>query len=277
MTNLTITPDLFLSSYRILFWIILGALGALFLQRLFSNQMLRKLKLKASLVKAYWRFVIIFVLFATLLYLGVFLFSSEKYLSICLAFVGQVLALIFAIFVGWYAFIQVTEGRIEKSGEQAHVYFKEGSYKRARELYEKIFLIAPKNFSNLTELQELNLITGNNSGFVDKEKKLEEAAIEDDEFLVIFYLQIMNLLLKQDLGNAESKIDECLAFSTQNPRALSQLAWSFTELKTSEAYKKLKGDPKKIADNFINYLSNTLNEEQRKKFEEGDYRGENWK
>ncbi len=212
----------------------------------------------------------IFCLLVFVAYVLTFYYVPGQYLDSAVNTVGQIATLTFAIFVGWVAFIQVAEFRLEKQKTSAHDYFSEGSHKRARELYESVYYADPKDFINLAELMELYVITQNDR-FEKHVDALEDCTLEEDEILIVYYLKIARHLLKSDIGSARGQLKECLDFIKSNRRSLSQFGWSFEELKGSEQYLQLGGDSKKILDNLIAHLSRSMSPEDMLKFEGGNF------
>ena len=225
---------------------------------------------KASLIKRYWTFTIPFFVLASILYVLVFRFSPELKLQINIEILGQMLTLIFAIFIGYFAFLQVVESRFEKLKEQGYRSLKQKSYRRAREYYEQAHLINPKDFSVLSDLTELYLIIQDNVGFQNKIRLLERTVIETREKIVLFYLRTTRFLLLQDLGNAKSELNELLKFLKESPEFLTHFSWNFDDIRACPSYKNLKGDPKLILDNLIAYLQKQLQDAQKRAFENGD-------
>lgn len=247
------------------------ALGYL-IRALLSKDFVQNVLARAALIKTYWKFVLPYSLVVGIAYVVTILYTPDAYTDLAINVLGQVSALIFAIFVGWYAFLQVMESKIEKLGEKAHDHFQEGSYRRARELYEQVYVAHPKNFTNLAELLELYLIIEDEGDFDAKFPYLKEAAMEDDEILVTHYLRVAQALLKQDLGTGKKEIGEAIEFVATHPRALPMFTWQFKELRESDIYERLEGEPKVTLDNFLSYLNRGLEEKQKTRFEGGDYK-----
>lgn len=251
----------------IFFGVAIGLLSTQFL----SKGIAKKISSRVRLVKTYWRFLIPFLLLVFISYIGVFKFLPREFWEFGLDMIGQISALIFAVFVGWYAFIQVIEGRVEKWKQQAHQYFIEGSYTRARDLYEKSFAIDPDDFTNTAELMELYIVTDNERDFDTNLPALFSSAVEDDEKVVLHYLKITKHLLREDLGAARANIADCVKFVQENPGYHQKFTWGFDDLQKSGRYKSLEGDAKNMLDNTCDYVKKNMSDEVRTRFESGNY------
>ena len=226
---------------------------------------------KAPLIKKYWIFVIPFILLSSILYVLVFYFSTTNNLNNNLTVLNQAITLIFAIFVGYFAFQQVVENRFDKLKEQGHLYFKQQSYLRAIEYYEEAYLINSRDFSLLAELLELYLSIQNFNKFNEKIHFLEKLRIEDYEWSTLYYLKIAQCILKKDFGSAEKTLKEYLKKSKKDPLILMHFNWDFSDIRKCEPCKLLKGELKTIFDNLIVYLNKGFDDVKRLKFENGDY------
>src|SRR5688572_12672922 len=72
---------------------------------------------KASLIKKYWYFVVPFSILVVGAYCLAFIFVPENRLGDILELINNLSTLIFGIFVGYFAFLQVIEGRVDKLKE----------------------------------------------------------------------------------------------------------------------------------------------------------------
>jgi len=224
---------------------------------------------KASLIKKYWLFVIPFAIFSIIAYFFTLKYSNQMYIQTNLTILGQALTLIFAIFVGYFAFLQVVENRFEKLREKGYLYFKRPAYIRAIQLYEEAHSISPKNVSVLSNLIELYLITQSQDKLEKKLKLLGEIVIEDAEKLNFYYLKTARFLFKEELRIAKTELAVLIDFAKRTP--LSYVPWQFDDLQKTEIYKHLTGDAKKILVNLISYISKKLTLEQKNAFEDGNY------
>ena len=229
---------------------------------------------RTTLIKKYWKFVISFSVIAVMSGSIIYLYTEN--ITNNLMLLVQALTLIFAIFVGYFAFQQVSEARLDKLIEQGLENFQEGHYLRAIHSYEEAFRISPKNFSVLSNLQECYLLNKDDKSFNEKDKILEEILIEDGEKIIYYYLRSAKYILREDLGNAKKRIKECVNF-INNSEISFPIRWSFQELRKSKLYENLQGESKSIMDNFINYLQGVLNADLKDAFEEGNYKLEETK
>lgn len=248
---------------------ILGVLLTILLRRK-VNELYKSFVSVTPVIRKYWVFIIVFCLLVLAPYILIFIKSpNNDWLDTNLTVLGQISALIFAIFVGYFAFLQVVENRIGKLKEEGFRYFKEKAYSRAIKIYEEVYSIDIRNFNNLAELLELYLIQKDFEKFNRKITLLEKGILDKRDKLILFYLQIMAELLKEHISEAKEKILITTEFQKQNRDV--RISWDFSDIKMCPAYSLLAGDTKKYFDNTIKYLTALLNEEERTKFESGDY------
>lgn len=226
---------------------------------------------KAPLIKKYWVFVVPFSLGSLIAYALVVFLSSPENLDTNLILLNQATTLLFAIFVGYFAFQQVVEYRLDKLKEQANLYFKQPSYLRAIQYYEEAYSINPKDFSLLAELLEVYLCIGGFKNFDEKISRLEKLIVEDYEKSTVAYLKICEHLFKQDLGSAKTELKSYIDLVQKDPEVLEQFRWDFSDIRKCDLCKELDGDVKTIFENLVNYLHKNLDEEKKKRFETGDY------
>jgi tetratricopeptide (TPR) repeat protein len=192
-------------------------------------------------------------------------------INIYASILGQILTLIFAIFVGYFAFLQVVEGRLDKLEERAYFELKQRSYRRATQYYEEAYIINPKDSSVLSNLLELYLILEDYNNFDEKINQLQRISIEEKEKVALLYLQVAEFLLKQHLHEAKEEIKKLVQFIEKHPMALNHFNWNFSDIQDSEVYKRINGESKTIFDNLIKYVSRKLSNEQKNNFEKGNY------
>lgn len=180
----------------------------------------------------------------------------------------QLLTLVFGIFVGYYAFLQVAESRFEKLKESANDYLSVNSLLRARQVYEEAHKIKPLDIIVLENLEELYLLEENYAKFDETFPLMEKSCVELDEQLAKHYLLALKGLL--ELGSTNG-IRNCLNFVRENPEALRRFTWNFQQLKHSKVYEKTTGDTRTILDNFAQYLGKSLSEERKILFETSNY------
>lgn len=256
--------------YLFLGAILIGVLLTLVSQEKFKG-LLKSFYGKAPLIKKYWLFVTPFSVVSISAYVLTFKLSTSENLSNNISLLNQATALIFAIFAGYFAFQQLVEYRLEKLKEQANLYFKQSSYLRAIQYYEEAYSINPKDFSLLAELIEVYLCIEEFKKFDEKIVRLEKLVVEDYERSTVAYLKICKHLFKQDLGTAKTELKSYLDLVQKEPSTLILFRWDFSDIRKSETYKKLTGEIKTIFDNLMSYLNRNLDEEKKKRFEEGDY------
>lgn len=235
------------------------------------KKLIRSFFNKAPLIKKYWIFVVPFILVSIIVYTLVIYLSPKESLGNNLTILNQATTLIFAIFVGYFAFQQVIEYRLDKLKEQANLYFKQPSYLRAIQYYEEAYAIDPKDFSLLAELLEVYLCIGEFKKFDEKIGRLEKLIVEDYEKSTVAYLKVCEHLLKQDLGSVKTELKSYIDLVQKNPEVLERFRWDFSDICKCDSYKNLEGDVKAIFDNLVSYLNKKLDEDKKKRYENGDY------
>lgn len=244
-----------------------GGLFFLFLRKPIINYYVR-FKSKTPTIRKYWIFVVLFLISISVAYILVFKLSSNKEsLNISINILGQIASLIFAIFVGYFAFLQVIENRVDKLKEDGLRHFKERAYPRATKIYEEIHSISPGNFNILADLLELYLIQRDFDKFDKKITLLEKESLDKKDDLMVLYLKIAKNLVKEHIADVRNDIDALVELRRKHKGIL--IGWDFNDIKTSECYPKT-GDAKLIFDNLISYLTN-MTEEKKAIFESGEY------
>jgi tetratricopeptide (TPR) repeat protein len=253
---------------KILVGIFIGVLSTLLIQKTFFK-FWNNFCNKASLIKKYWLFVIPFIILGSVSYFFVLKYSGPEHLQANLTILGQVLTLTFAIFVGYFAFLQVVSNKLANLRERGYANFRKLSYVRAIQCYEEAHLINSKDYNILANLVELYLITQAQEKLEKKLKLLEEIVIEDEEKICYYYLKTARFLFKEDLKTAKEELKVLIEIAKRAP--LSYVPWGFDEIQKTEIYRSLTGDAKKILVNLIKYISKQLTPEQQKSFESGNY------
>ena len=223
---------------------------------------------KTTLIKKYWKFVISFLVISILSGVIIYLYTEDIINNLILLI--QILTLIFAIFVGYFAFQQVAENRLDKLKERGYEHLRRQQYLRAVNFFKEAFLINPKDFDMLANLLECYVIIQDNKSFNEKKELAKKIIIEDREKMIFYYLKSTSYLIKQDLGKAKKEIAECINFIKSSNLSLFS-SWSFSDIEGSDSYKNLQGESRKILDNFIIYLQGRLDKEKKKEFEKGNY------
>ncbi len=256
--------------YMFIFSFVLGAFLYGFNQSGIKN-VYKRFSNRAPLIKRYWLFVVPFFILSVLLFFLLLKYSPANMVSTYTTILSQFLTLIFAIFIGYFAFLQLIENRADKLHELGDNYLREKSYLRAISYYKEAHSIDSKDFSILANLAELYLIIQDFISFEEKLDLLNKSVIENSEKIIPLYLKATEYLLKQHKLNATEEINRCVNFIKKCPNALIHFSWNFSDVKNSPAYLILDGELKDIMDNFIKYLSKELNPEQKERFEAGNY------
>ncbi|HVI69687.1 MAG TPA: hypothetical protein VM581_04505 [Magnetospirillaceae bacterium] len=225
---------------------------------------------RAQVIQRYWAFVIPFTLISITSYVLILVFSPDAKTELYINILGQATTLIFAIFVGYFAFAQVAASRLDNLVEQGRNELNNQNFVRASSTFEQALAIAPKSYSVLSNLLELYIINGDYTQFDEKINYLKKIGVEPREKLIPLYLYALKELLQAHLLEARATISDTIQYTKEHPRALETLRWSFTELRVSEPYKNLKGETKRILDNYLRYLERGLGTELQQ-FEGGDY------
>lgn len=236
-----------------------------------AKKLILKFHTKALLMKDYWKFVLPFFTITVIAYVLTIRLSDEVHLNLYVSVLSHFVALVFSIFVGYFAFLQVFENRLDKYKEQGYKCIKDKSFARAKGYYEKAHTIDPTDFPALCNLLEIYLMLGEYSKFNEKIAILEKEAIAPQEETIAHYLKITKYLFQEDLGEAKSLLSDLVSMVKDKPESLVAFSWDFSDIVQAEPYKKLEGDCKKTIDNLRKYLNKSIGEEQKNAFEKGDY------
>jgi|SRR5688572_10013447 len=257
------------SWYLLLLAAIIGGLVVTFSRKpLFW--MWRSFRDRTQLIKRYWTFVVPFTVLSVAAYTAVWIFVPVVNRDAALDVLGVAMTLIFAIFVGYFAFLQLAENRLDKLIEQGDRELYEKSYSRAIGSYEKALSIDPKNYHVLSNVLELYLMTGDSVAFEERLPRLGLNGVEHYEKLVYLYLCALKYLLIGHTIDARAAIQDAVEFVKQHPEALDRLRWNFSDLRESKIYQDLQGESKELLTNFVRYLERGLGAD-RQRFENGDY------
>ena len=261
--------SLLLLQWKIIGGVIIGIVLTSFLRRpviaTYKNFLGR-----APLIRKYWQFVIPFTIFSAVAYILVCNYTLAENLAKNLTILGHWVTLLFAVFIGYFAFLQVEENRFDKLKELGTMYFKNSSYIRALEAYVAAASINPRDWNMLSEMLETYLAVNDYQNFDEKIILLERCTLEAREKAVLGYLKATRHLLELDIGRAKKEIAYCVK-SMQECGKSSGRFWSFKEIKESLAYQKLVGESKTIFDNLVRYLLQELDEKNRQAFEAENY------
>lgn len=243
-------------------------------QLFFRNQLIQiwdRITSQAPLIKKYWLFVITFILISFTSYWIIINYSPSDKVDRYLSILNTWETIIFAIFIGYFAFTQLVESRVDKLQEQAYSYLRSKSYKRSITFYEQLYSINPKDPNFLPNLLEVYLLNKQYDKFSQKLPRLSGILIEDRDKYVLFYLIALRYLLEQNLGTAKESIYESIAYSKDHVDSLESFSWDFSDLCNSDIYNRLTGEAKTLLDNFIKFLGRRLTEEEKNKFLAGNY------
>jgi tetratricopeptide (TPR) repeat protein len=232
-----------------------------------------KLKFKnlSKTLKSYWKFIIIFGLSSTIGYILIYYLFDRSNFGLIFSVYGQILSLLFAVFVGYYAFKQVVENRREKLKERGYIHIRHRNYARAIDYLEQVVKISYDDHEALANLLELYIIVKNFENFDNKIDDLLESAISKSEKISYHYLKALRRLVEENIGKAKENIGKTVDYIRNNPSSLGAFSWNFNDIKESHVYYQLEGETKYILDNFIKYLDQTMSDDDKIIFEEGDY------
>lgn len=267
---------MFLSVQNLIFLLVSFIIIGVLLNQFFPKKLKRKwhfIKEKILLMKSYWTFVFIFILFAGLGYY--YIFSSNvptiDLKNLYISTFNQILTLIFAIFVGYYAFLQVFDARLDKGLEKAQEHITSKEYERAISVLEDCIKINSSDFSAWSNLMECYLISKRFSIFNNKIELLEQEVKSPRDRVILHYLKSTSMILQEKIGEAKITLGELITYTKENPPALNSLRWNFQDVLDSENYNKLGVGTKKIFVNLTKYLRNELTIEEKNKFENKNY------
>lgn len=257
--------------WHVLFLIIISVVALTLLLQKSIRKSLKLIKNRALFIKNYWQFSIFFVCLSITAYILIFYFFTEKDLNIALSVVNTALTIIFAVFVGYYAFMQVAEIRVDRNREEADRYLVAKNYFRAALKYEELFIMNPNDYHSLSNLLEIKLIDGEDEYFQLHIDKLQKTVIEPSENITCFFLKIAKELFLQRIGDAKIQIHLLVKFVNGTPNALSNHKWSYNEVRSSERFQDLTGEALEIFQNVIKFLENKLKGDEKEAFEKKDY------
>lgn len=241
----------------------------------------RKIKSFWVVVPGFWWTVLILIILSTVSYVVIFQLSiNEISLDRNISMANTIITLVFAIFIGYYAFLQVAENRAERNLEQGKNLLSQNSpqFVKAMYYYELAMKFKLNDFSSVAELLEIYLANNETEKFTDLFKKIQnkkyQSIIDKYDNLIIFYLKIAKECFEGNVSKAKNIISEAIKYVQHNPNSINPTLWNFRELKTSEPYKNLEvnSDRKKYIDNFILFITNQLDQSKKERFINGDFR-----
>lgn len=256
--------------YYFLSFFILGITLTLIFQK-GINRIYRTFIQKILLLKRYWGFVIPFSVLAALGYILLFNFTTSIDQIYYIEVYNQCIGLIFAIFVGYFAFVLVIENRMDKFKQVADGYLNQKLYPKAIENYERCIDINSKQFEIWANLMELYLIQSRDSNFDEKIETVKGTIKYPDEEIIFKYLLFTKCVLKEQIGEAKEMIKKIISYIQNDESTLKYFRWGFSDVEGSERFNKLGTESKKIYNNLSRYLLRSLSAEEKTRFEQDDY------
>lgn len=241
-------------------WLAIGALAAALILGALASPLFKKarkqFRRQTQTIQSYWRFIVVYALAFCGAYILTYHFSTATWRELNISILNQVTAMIFAIFVGYYAFLQVVESRADRLLQDSDQAIAQNNPIRAQKILEEADKIRPGSYRILSNLCELYLISDNEGSFNERWPDLDRSAEDVSEKIVALQLDTLRYLLKGHLRDATAAMTRCLDFCKSQPNW--RLYWQFRELKASKPYSALKSDFKSMTDNFISYLEKNL-------------------
>lgn len=244
-----------------------GGILVLILRRPFSK-IISRFRERAPIIKRYWQFVIPYVILNTIAYVLVGIYSNNE---TSFNVLGQVSAMILAIFVGYIAFSEFGESKFEKLIESASLSVDRREFNSARIKYEEANAIKPKDNAVIGNLLELYLILGMYDLFDAKVKNYMKYSLESSDALTNMYLNALRSLIVEHMRDARQQIKKTIEFVNKNPGIRERFHWSNDEFIASDAYRVLDISTQKIITNYFAYLRRQLGGSQELRFTEGNY------
>lgn len=252
-------------------YLILGIVFGVLIVLLASNpvrKVSRKFKQRAPLMKKYWIFVIPFVFLNAVAYMVVWRYFYDDTNFMVL---GQISALLFAVFVGYIAFNEFGESKFDKLEESSSQALNRGEFLLAIDRYEEAYAIKPTENAVLGNLLELYLIMGKYDKFDDNLPTYQKNTVEKSEILVSKYLLTLKALIREHMQEARELIAESINFVTENPKARETFHWRNDELKSSDSFGVMSESAQTMALNYFAYLKRQLSTDEEAMFVSGEY------
>lgn len=255
---------------EIVFGLLLGTILTLFFQKKIAPFFV-SLKQMAKLIKKYWSFIFFFVFTSGIGYALIFYYAPSVNQSMVIGLYNHFVNLTFAIFVGYFAFLQVVENRLDKLREEADRYLIDKRYPRAIDLYEKCLAINSDEFDIWTNMLELYLIDGRYEKFDEKIGIAKKKKKYSENEIIYLYLLFAKNTLKEDIGGAKEIIRDILEYIKQQPNVLGQVRWGFEDMRGSDKFNSLGESTKKMYNNLADYLLRKMPPDKKMRFEQGEY------
>lgn len=209
-------------------------------------------KSRTKQIKKYWVGVLILILLTVTAHIASIQFFEINPQWIDL--INHYSTLLFAVYAGYIAFRTYETGRIDKIVELALANFKVKRYVRASKFYEEALQIDPDDFSTRASYIELLIVTNNSEKYHEQIQLLNKIQLENREKIVGKYLEAVKMLIDENTKDAKVVIASIVEDCAVQFDAWKLLGWDFMEIEQSEAYEKLKGDPKNILSGLIEFL-----------------------
>lgn len=239
----------------------------------------KKLQEIFSIVPGFWWIVFSLIILAIPSYILVFHLSNDLSLDRNLSLLNTIVTLIFAVFIGYYAFVQVAENRAEKNLETGrNLLHRMQQYVKAMYYYELAIRFKINDFNTTAELLELYLVNSEDEKFASLltrfESKSKKYFLDKYDNVIIFYLKITKEIFDGNIRKAESLIREAIKYIQDHPGSIKPGLWGFEEIKAAGRYAELGSatDSKKYIDNFILFITNQLDQSKKERFINGDFR-----
>lgn len=250
-----------------------ACIGYVVIPRIFSA--IKTLKQKPPTIKRYWYFVIPFFILLITSYMVLlnFYFQDQK-LNLYTDILNQISALIFAIFIGYFSFLQVIQNRADKLKQEGTHYLnpRNRDYARAIKTFEEIVSIEPNDFHNIANLLEAYLIKKDFKSFETHRNHFKKCLFSDKDELVYQYVMILYYFLRGHNVDADRHIAELVDFTRKNPEVT--INWNFGDFTSSPTYTdslEAGTDVRLKFDNVLSYLNKNMSAENVVRFESGDY------
>jgi len=247
--------------------------GFLYIPKIIST--FKRFRQRPPVIKKYWYFVAPFSFSLIILYSGLFfLIEDNVKIELYINVLNQFSTLVFAIFIGYFSFLQVIENRADKLKNEAHNYLHPSikDYARAVKNFEDIVAIEPNDFYNLANLLETYLIQKDFQSFHVRMDHLKKCIFTPKDNLVYYYVMILYFLLKGHHDDADLYVNELIQYTKANSEIT--MNWNFGDFKSSDTYSnslKTESDGRRKFDNLLKYITKTMSAEDRAIFEAGDY------
>lgn len=227
------------------------------------------LKGKAPDIQKYWKFVGLFFLVFTPIYIISYIFAESDLKFLLINQLNYLSGLVFAIAAGYFAFTQVNLMRTDKLFKEGFEYIKALRFDKAIRVYQELTSINPHDFGNYATLLELFIIEKRWDEFDEKYNTLKKTIFNCEDELIYSYLQSAYYLSKEHLQEAKESIIKTISIMKTNK--IQANFWDFGDILSSDLLKNHVGDANKLLKNLIHYLNGMMKSEDRNLFEAGNY------